>query len=549
MDNEKNTDKNSTWSENEYAGVYSRLDKFAPKELHDHEIADLITSLAETEEFESEQIRIAEVGAGPAPISRILNGEKFDCKAFDINPDMGRDIGNIPYDSAFDLTDPTISEEEKGKYDFVVMENVLYATALSPEGTRKYTPQEAEIMRLTSLKKSAALLKPGGFLVISDPLKTTENFGLKRMVEFLEYDKKARLAMYNEEKNVGSIALEYIMDKQIKEVLKRNKKIMERAVLLDENEMINELESIDMFEEIVYKKSNTYLGSNMTLALRRNGEEMKEDAVSILGEPIILEGKVHRNILEWVGRFRRKIYAQSNTTDNLPEVDRYDLKEGVLVVYPTKNKLELSAVATLQPSGEIGLDAEELMVPEEGEFYEQLTNVIYRNSEALRKAVDSGRTITYAEIRRLAADNLGYADVKVFLNSLCGIFKDYAKRNDIDIVLFMSDNKRFTMFNRANGEIEFKKVDGFALKRDNPELQTMMISAANYFFKDWEKFLTEDELTTANQLRKLLINGDTWEEKIKDHPNREDFEKVVTKILTSAPDNVSIYYTDYSMEN
>jgi len=40
-------EKTNVWSHDEYAGVYSRLETFAPKELHDKEIVDLVHRLVE----------------------------------------------------------------------------------------------------------------------------------------------------------------------------------------------------------------------------------------------------------------------------------------------------------------------------------------------------------------------------------------------------------------------------------------------------------------------------------------------------------------------
>jgi SAM-dependent methyltransferase len=542
-------EKTNVWSHDEYAGVYSRLETFAPKELHDKEIVDLVHRLVERDGLvEEDKVMVAEVGAGPAPISRLLNQNGYECKAFDLNPDMSSVDFPVSYENGFDLTSPEISEEDKGKYDVVVMENVWYATTLSPEGTRKYTQEEAQILRLTALKKAASLLRPGGFMILSDPMKQTENFGLKRIWNFLEFDQKARLSMHQEGKTIGGIMLEYMKDPQIKEILKRNKNLMKKAVLLNEEKVKELIISTGMFDEIVYSQPETYLGSNLTMALRRNGLELNESDISMLGTPIVLKGKVHENILSWIGKFRRKVYSQSETTDNLPEVDNFDLKEGVVVVYPSKNKLGLAAVATLQPSGDIGLDAEELMVPQEGEFYNYLAKKIAEKSPVVKKALERGEDIEFAEIRRLAADNLGRGDAKKFLNSLCEIFKEYAWEKDIGIVLFMSDDKRFRLFNLSNSEVQFQKVEGFALDRKDEHLQTMMISAANYFFKDWESYLNGDEIVLVNQLRKLLVNGDTWLEIIKDHPQKAEIEIAVKKILNSSQDNVSVYYTDYSMK-
>ncbi|MDD3663169.1 MAG: hypothetical protein PHT84_04860 [Candidatus Pacebacteria bacterium] len=536
------------WLEEDYAGVYSRVETFAPKELHDNEIADLVADSLERAGLDKEESLIAEVGAGRAPISRRLIEKGYECKAFDLNPDMTPSDNHLAYDKNFDLTSTELPQGELGKYDVVVLENVWYATTLPSEGTRNYTFEEAKVMRLISLKKAASLLRPGGMLVLSDPLKRTKDFGPKRVLDFLNFDQDARLSLRNEKRSIGKIMIEYMKDSKIKEVLKKNKEIMNKVVLLNKDEIMDLVVNTGMFDDVVYSKTESYLGSNLLMVLRRNGLEIGTSGQASLGEPIALRGFVHKDILKKVGKFRREIYAKSNTTDNLPEIDKFDLKEGVLVVYPNKYKLGFAAVATLQAAGDMGLDAEELMEPEEGDFYQVLNAKIAEKSPVMKQALLSRRDINYAEIRRLAADNLGRADARKFLNSLCEIFKQYAEENNIDIVLFMSDDKRFRMFNLSNSEVQFKKIEGFHLDRKDEMFQTMMISAANYFFKDWANYLDEKEIVLVNTLRQLVVNGDTWIDIIENHPLRSDIEAAVRKLLQLVPDNVSIYYTDYSMK-
>lgn len=118
----------TTWGEGaDYPKVYQYLDSFAPKILLDKQIVKAICSYID---FSKDGcVRVAEIGAGPAPISRILTkefGQKFYCHAFDKNPAMAKisDL-NIPYDQNFDLTDPSISEELIGKFDVVSWCNIL----------------------------------------------------------------------------------------------------------------------------------------------------------------------------------------------------------------------------------------------------------------------------------------------------------------------------------------------------------------------------------------------------------------------------------------
>lgn len=541
------------WGDNlKYPEIYPRLENFAPKELLNYEIANMIIAFQKRENLEN--LHIAELGAGPAPISKILthtDPQAYECKAFDINPKMrGTEEFPFEYDSNFDLTDPCLPEEELGKYDVVVLENVLYATSMSPNGTEKYTSNESNLLKVAALKKAAAMLRPDGILILTDPLNKTEDFGIGRIIEFLNKEREAINELNRGKKNLLEVFLKNLTDKEMRKMLKINKKIMAKAVLNDEKEIANIIQYTDLFYPPIYWNPDTYLGSNLTTVLRRNDEKIKLDNCesTVLNNPLLLEGKSNPKILHWIGNFRKRIYALSNATNNLPEVDKYDKKpEGIIAVYPSKNGLGIGATATLQQRGEIGLDIEHLMKSEKGSFYNQMVKEISSKSQKVAEKIASGKEIKFAEIRRLAADSLSHSDFVKFFQSLCDIFFNYSKKNDIDIVLFVSDEKRAKAFNIANKKAEFKKIEGFQLNREDPEFQTMMVCAANYFFKDWKTLLSEDEIERINELSLLITNGDIWSDVIKDNPQKDNYENAVKKLLDTAPDNVSIYFTDYPM--
>lgn len=532
---------------NEYSNEYSWVESFPPKEKHDEEIAFLVKDLLERDGLERDEINVAEVGAGFAPISKRLEKEGYNCKAFDANPEMtSKEEGGFVYDKNFDLTRPEISEEEKGKYDVVVMENAWYATTLSPEGTRKYTEDEAKLMRLTSLKKASALLRPGGFLVISDPLKSTEGFGLKNIYSFLQLDKEARRELYNENKSIPQIVIQYLKDPRVKEVFKRNKDIMKKAVLMEEKEVDEMIEASGLFDEVVCKEPNTYLGDNITMALRRNGLELEGNEKAKLGETVVLEGHVHEEILDWIGDFRRKIYARSKTQTNLPKVDKFDLKKGVLVTFFGKDRLGLSAAGTLQPVGETGLELEELMYLEKnGGFYNFLSETLAKKSPAIRKKLDSGEEISYAEVRRLAMDNLGLEGSKKCLKTFSSCLREYCSKEGVDVVLFISDEKKAKMFNAFVDE-NFVKAGDFHLNREDENSQTVMLTGADYFLKDWRSYLEEEEVGLMGELQKLLVNGRPWRKVIENHPMKSEIESTVQKLFANAPENVFLYAADLS---
>jgi len=537
----KSNSKKTHWAEGEYSKVYSRLDTFAPKEKLDKDIMGLICEFAKKEGLSERGFSVAEVGAGPAPISRLLVGKGVFCKAFDAHPNMS--IGDEPfdYDRSFDLLSHEIFDKDKGKYDFVVMVNAWYATTLPPKGTPKYTEEEAKFMRITSLKKACSLLRPGGFFVLSDPLKSTENLGWRRILDILEFDKEARLKLKGEDTTIHRIILEYLKDPKMVKILRINRDIMKNSILLDSDELETTLKSVGLFEKKVYEKRKDYLGTNMTVVLKRNDFIHSSVNRPILMEPILLQGKVHENILKKIGQFRRKAYAQAGATESLPEVDQYDLKSGVVALYLDRNSLDVGAVATLQTPGDVGLEIEVLMKPEDGGFYEQLSIKIAEKVPFIKSLLDSGKCINYAEVRRLAAIDLGLKEFKTFFSSLSMTFRKYCVSNDINVVLFVSDSKRSRLFNLFIRGDDFIKVDDFFLNRVDETAQTVIIYGSDYFLKNWRNLLNDDEALLLDELRKLLKCGKKWMSAIKKHPKEESFRKVAWKVLKEAEDNVTLY--------
>jgi len=538
-----------------YPEIYHKLETFAPKAILNEQLVEAIVAFKEREHGD-EEIEVAELGAGPAPISEILttlDPEGYKCKAFDINPNMKNEREYpFDYDFNFDLTDPYLNPAEIGRYDVVVLENVLYTTSMSSDNTSKYSAQEANLMKLAALKKAAGMLKPYGILLLTDPLNKTEDFGVSRIVEFLQIERDAIQELTGKDRSFLGVFLKDLADKDMRRMLSINKKIMSKAVLNSEESMKSMIQYTDLFYPPMYWNPDTYLGSNLTAILRRNEEEvyLENAEYTSLNRPIIFEGKIHPNILHWIGEFRKRVYAETNATNNLPEVDIYDRKEeGVVAVYPSKNKLGIGATATLQQRGAIGLDIEHLMQGERGDFYKDLLSEIRLKSKKIDEKMSLAGDINFAEIRRLAADNLGISEFAKFFQSLCDTFFNCSKRNDIDVVLFVSDDKRAKAFNLVNKKAEFKKLDGFKLNRESTDFQTMMICAANYFFKDWESVLSPEEANYVKNLSMLVSNGYTWTEVIEGREDEAEYKAAVKKLLDEAEDNVSIYFTDYPMNH
>lgn len=569
----------SVWNKENYGGVeYDRLEDFPPKILLDYTIANqIIETTKDYMEFNNgEPIKVAELFAGRSPISKRLQeyGElNFECHAFDMNEDMqGKDSLEWidSYNTDYDATEIYLDDSEKEKYDWVVIENGLYATSISEEGTKKYTKHEAEILRTIALQKAMTILKPGGFLIISDALDNTSNFGLKRIKTFLQRDVEARKVLKRDERGVLGVVWEYVhehVDKSKKkprasmiDVLKRNREFVAKAQLFTHEENLDLFRRLGLNERVLYAQEDDYLGSNGTYILRKLSDiESQAQLPNQLGEPISLKYPIHEKLLNIIGRFRRRVYKETKATDNLPIIDEYDRKsEGMTIIYPNKNHIGLVAVATLQPNDkEIGLDVDSLMISKENnDFYKSLKNFLYSDSEKVRAAIDNDRQINFAEVRRLAADDLPRTDLIIFIGDLWRRFTSYAKKREIDIVLFVSDEKRLRIFNHINrnGGAQFKKVEGFDLDRSDEELQTMMISASNYFFGQWksllqEEIVTRNDINNINKLKTKIINGNSWRETASQLENSEDIVKSVEKLLENAPSNVNLYYTDHSMPN
>jgi hypothetical protein len=571
----------SIWDHENYGGIeYDRLSDFPPKILLDYSIANhIIETSKDYMEFQNgEPIKVAELFAGRAPISRTLKeiGElKFECHAFDQNEDM-RGYNPLEwlesYETDFDASEIYLAENQKEKYDWVVIENGLYATSISEDGTRKYTKQEAQILRTIALQKAMNMLRPGGFLVISDALDNTSNFGLKRIKTFLQRDVEARRVLKKDEKGITEVVWEYITE-HIKnpkhgdknkasmiDILKRNKEFVAKAQLFTHEDNLDLFRRLGMNERVLFSQANDYLGSNGTYILRKLSDiESQEDLPNQLGEAITLKYPVHEKLLNLIGRFRRKVYKESKATDNLPIIDEFDRKnDGMTIVYPNKNHIGLTAVASLQPNDkEIGLDVESLMIPKNSkEFYKALEEFLYGDSKKVKAALDAGKEISFGEVRRLAADDLPRSDLIIFIGDLWRRFTSYARKERIDIVLFISDDKRLRIFNRINhdGGAQFKIVEGFDLDRENEELQTMMVSASNYFFGSWEnlereQILTKEDIANINKLKSVMVNGNSWRETANQFDKSEDIINSIEKLLRNAPSNVNLYYTDHPMPN
>ena len=541
-----------TWNEKgSYHQVYGGLENYSPKKLLDQELVDQIIGNT----TEKEEVLVAELGAGPAPISTLLTkkGQQFQCEAFDLNPEMtlGKSFP-FSYTTGFDLTEMHLDDKLIGRYDAVVLEHSLYTVTMSPDGTRNFSKQEADFMRQLAFNKAAAMLKPGGILVMSDPITSTENFGAERIVTFLKREQQAdrKLGLGNTP-SLLEVLTRRLKDSEMKKVLSENKNLMRRVRLASVSEMQEMVKNSRLFEEKPIRELNDdYLGSNYTVVLRRNGNPIttNPEAGNQLDSSFMIEGIPHPRILNIVGDFRRKVYAQSGTTEQLPRQDKFDKKDGLLLVYLSRNKPGIAAVATLQPSTDIGLDVEELMSENGGgrdpKFRELLINRLAQLSPAVALARSQGREIQLSEVRRLAADNLDRGSLQEFFGDMAKKFVDYARRKNIDVALFLTEPKRAKLFNWANGVTEFKPLEDFRLNRQK-EHQSMMLCAANYFFGDWKTVLGEEQSALVEEAIKMVGNSNDWRDAIRGHEKESQYTLAIEKLFSEAKDNVNIYYTDY----
>jgi len=547
--------KEIIWESNNYGGTeYQSLDAFAPKRLLDKTIVELIDDYSNS--LKLAEVRIAELGAGRAPISNILsdysNDKKYICHAFDKNPDMkGHFQGKFPYWDNFDLLDNNLDNNLIATFDVAVLENVWYSVTLPSTENSLFTENEANLLRELALKKSAALLKPEGVLIISEPLKKTSDFGINRVMNFLECDKRARLNLGLPPKNMFLILVEYLFEKDhmMYKVLKRNKSFMKRANLLTDEEVIHLVLRTGLFDSFTFHNSEDYLKSNGTYVFRRNHVSFDEKHdVNSLGNSFTLHHPIHPFILDLVANFRREVYSNTNTCPYLIGFDEFDIKNlGTTVVFNSMNKLDFCSVATLNIDNGVGLDVEQIMIPENGDFYTTLYASIASENKAVTEALEDGKCLKIAEIRRLASMNLALSDLRSMFLRLFEAFEVDCIRNDVDIVIFLSTEKRAKFFNNANKVVRFERINGFKIDRSNEKVQTILLGAPTYFLKDWEAHFSDLEIDLLNELRSKIGSEKTWKKSIIDDPKKQLYANLAAKLFTCSNDSVAIYYSDYAL--
>jgi SAM-dependent methyltransferase len=514
---EKQRTSKDTWKREEYAGeLYDTVENYAVKRLFDEQLYQLIahniTGKLVDYNTDGRKPVILEAGAGRAPISKkfLENFYGIDCVATDKYPDMAGNTNNpnsnLPY-LIRDLTDPLGLDMADGM-DVAVMQNSWYAVTLPSEGTRKYTEQEALMLRQMALANLASVIQEGGQLVISDPLKSAKQLGFGGISNFIQKEKEARQLLNGANASNKSILMN-LLNKKNKDILSKNKKLTNRSHLFNsKDELIKFVTSTGLFELEYVADDINYIGHNATVVFRRTekaaGKTVKPEQL----ETIVYDEKIHPDILEKIGKFRNKMYGNANVNKNVPIVDNYDVKnKGRVVCIRGKDIPDFALVATMQQPGRIGLELEQLMNSSENGkgLQRSLIEAVAKEDAFINEKLSKGKKIKIAEIRRLASSlpkQFNMDDYSNLFQILDENFGKYANEENINIVFYLADSIRKEMFNDANPRHKFRKLEGFKLNKEDIEAQTTIISGADYFLgRKWMKLLSEDEVELIQAVR------------------------------------------------
>lgn len=538
----------SAWTKEEYAAeTYDCVSNTATKRMLDLQIAHRI--LTNTETLENPQI--IEFAAGPAPVSKILRSFGYNCTAFEKNPDMTRS-NNIHYTYGDLCSLSGISTKEK--YDAGTCINGWYAVTSVNENEQPLTEQEALFMRAFALKNMAMAIKPGGTLIISDPLASANDLDSSGVAKYIlrELSNQRKLSRFPELPFFKTLS--NLSNPQMQEALKINRALTKNCHFFrTTQEMIDFVKSTDLFEEEIRAEEGKYIGHNTTLTLKRKSSESESTETSVR----IFKGKIHRSVLETIGHFRKKAYAQGNVNPNLPLTDIYDTKEeGIVIVVDNKKGESAMLTATMQQPGQIGLEMSDLMKDNEnpnGDFVQSLLINASRVSPLIFQALEKGQSVRTAEIRRVASggeNNL--KDSKTAFGILYEEMKKYASEEDITLITMVTTPQKAKLFNWAlNGKTKFELLPGYSIRRDTSEAQTLLISGSDYFLDNWESKLEPKQVDLIKQLKENIQNGDTWEKTLKSNPwlDTKECREAIDELIQNAPDGINLYYTVYQKDS
>lgn len=542
-------ERKDTWS-NEYSQEqYDLVGQTATKKMLDLQVALAVIK----EKGQESTIKVAELAAGPAPISQTLSRLGYICTAIEKNNSMTRDNG-IPYIEK-DLCSLVPDPGTKESFDIATIVNGWYAVT-TPEdsaGESKLTEQEALFLREASLSNMWSMLKEDGTLIINDPLISSQSInsediakGLAQEIKNQRLLQKSGLLKFSWFKALKDTVTTFTQP-EFREVVESNRRITQECHFFrSQHEMDDFIESSGLFT-INSSENGKYLGHNVQIIAEKNADpEEKRKAWTF-------KGKINRPLLQKIGEFRKKAYTDGKVNPNVPAIDDYDLKEeGVLVAITNNGRLELAA--TMQQPGSKGLEMKDLMKLAEGsatEFTEGLIKQAQEKSPEIENAISKGLKIGVAEVRRLASERNDLKKAKKNFPILYKEMTQYAEEEDITLITMVTTKKKARFFNHMLKEEEtfkgFEILPGYEIKRDNLEAQTLLITGADYFLDEWEKQMKEYPMQRIliSNLRSQIRNGDTWRETIAhlDAHEQQQYEDAVNRLLDITPDGINVYYT------
>jgi hypothetical protein len=572
--------QNNSWtSEDPYTGEgYDEVAELTLKKELDQEIRDIIIGEIVMGEIESPVV--VELGCGRSPIVGSLTRENSNINgySYDFSSGMAKGVSemanareNMTFNNDGDITDLKGFTDLKyqPKADFVVLENVLYATTVPGEGDIHHMlKDEASFVETTVIKNAASVMKEDGLLILTDPLAGARSLDVKGVIKFFNDEFQATVKenqnKYGNPKYVETVAslLKRNASPAGKTVLSSNRELMERSFLHPDIESLTDLIEKDGLFDVVYERDDAYLGHNGFIVARRTKVPMTNHIQKFNMEvPLEYNGGYQitqpiGNILNNLGEYLQVSYAESGVNRNLPILDEFD---------KTSETFIISAANSTVPIVSVKLNRVEMGTLEKLEMASLMTVVNENTSlnfyqsllEALPLDSDGNRPAKIGELRRFAYS--GPASLKYIIKSFERIFDKMMPylngedRDDIpraDVLVCVADEARVKFFNRGlkSFNLSFEKLDGFKLDRDNIENQTLFLSSESYFLEKTE--LDESEQKILENIRSYISkNSDIgdWQKILNMEISNDDkqaYFAVVEKILNNAKDGVNIYCLD-----
>lgn len=556
-------EQGNVWEKENYGGnAYERVTEFQLKRLLDKELASKISDKLPVEDGV-----FVEFGCGRGPVSKLLLEENnaLKCIGIEKNPNMtnredltedGFVIENV------DMTDfMGLPDSLRAVADAATLENAWYATTVPSDGSRRYTEEEALFLRRTALVNVAYSLKPGGTLVISDPLEGARDLGFAGTIDFVRKELIARRSAGFTGSNALKTLLQEIFDPRNKEVRKYNQKITQEAHLFKNVQEIDDfIKSTGLFE-IVESKDGDYLGHNALVVVKRTEKPVEkviknpnwQGVPQITGSTIIPTD--HPEMGKMIGAYRIYGYTEGNVNPALPIQDEFDKRpDGRTIVLfgDSPNPLAVVSLNIYKPEDN-NLEMGSIM--ESTESTNSIGDLIIKKIET-KEDYSIERIV---ELRRFSTCVVGSVGVtpnemaqfmKNAMPTLAEELKNVAEQEDLTAGLFITDPIRMRLFNYGlkNSDFQFKELEGFQLDRRSVENQTLLISGADYFLGQWQKDLSEDKRKLIDQLRAEIFekDGSDWRRTIEKSSSIVDKElciETVEEVLKTVPDNVKMYYT------